>query len=171
MARHIPGVSNVTADSRSRKFNDNIEWCLNKECFATITQKWGLPDIDLFASRISHQLAKYVAIEKDPEAIAIDAFSLNWHGFELCYAFPPFNLIGKTLKKCREDKAQLVIIVPNWTTQHWYPLMTNMLVSDRENPLFLSRSPNTIYLPYKVNLRHPIWQRLNLICCRLDGNI
>ena len=36
------------------------------------------PDIDLFASHINHQFPKYVSLRPDPEAFAIDAFSLDW---------------------------------------------------------------------------------------------
>ncbi len=29
LAAHIPGISNITADEKSRKFNDATEWQLN----------------------------------------------------------------------------------------------------------------------------------------------
>lgn len=170
-AVHIPGVSNVTADNRSRKFNDNIEWCLNKDLFDHIVQKWGPPSVDLFASRVNHQIDTYVSLGKEPDSIAVDAFSLSWKAFPLCYAFPPFNLIGKVLSKCRYDKAQLLLVVPNWTTQHWYPILKDLLVIEEENPMILHSSPKTITLPYKDDSVHPIWHRLNLMCCRLDGNL
>ncbi|KAJ8945284.1 hypothetical protein NQ317_001091 [Molorchus minor] len=46
------------------------------------------------------------------------------------YAFPPFALILRVLKKIITDQAVGIVIVPNWTTQAWYPLFSN-LADDR----------------------------------------
>ena len=70
------------------------------------------PDIDLFASRINHQLPKYISFLPDSEAFAIDAFSHQWNMF--AYIFPPFNLIPRVLSKLQEDKTEkALVIVPN----------------------------------------------------------
>ena len=45
---HIPGKSNIEADEKSRLFNDQTEWKLKDTIFQKITEKWGIPDIDLF---------------------------------------------------------------------------------------------------------------------------
>ena len=45
-------------------------------------------DIDLFASRINKQYKKCASYRPDPDAIAINAFSLDWANFEF-YTFPP----------------------------------------------------------------------------------
>ena len=50
---HIPGKSNIEADKKSRLFNDQTEWKLKDTIFLKITEKWGIPDIDLFASRLN----------------------------------------------------------------------------------------------------------------------
>lgn len=52
-AAHIPGVHNQLADMYSRKFKDNTEWELADKLFHKITDKWGQPSIDLFASRLN----------------------------------------------------------------------------------------------------------------------
>lgn len=51
---------------------------LDRKVFADIVARYGTPDIDLFASRLSHQLPNYVSWEPDPGAAAMDAFSLHW---------------------------------------------------------------------------------------------
>ena len=79
-AIYLPGRYNIVADTRSRKFNDNTEWMLNHEVFNNVVARYGMPDIDLFASRLNHQLPKYVSWETDPGAVAVDAFSLHWGG-------------------------------------------------------------------------------------------
>ena len=110
------------ADKRSRIFKDNTEWMLNPQIFKNIVSRYGVPDIDLFASRLNHQLPKYVSWEHDPGAVAVDAFSLHW-GNTFFYAFPPFCLIGQCLKKIAQDAAKGILVVPNWPTQSWFPLM------------------------------------------------
>lgn len=166
LAKHVPGLENQIADIKSRKFNDNIEWSLKGDVFDHIVEKWGLPDIDLFASRLNHKVDVYMAYDKDPHCLAVDALNSSWSEFKLCYAFPPFSLIGRVLNKCIHDKAELLIIVPNWTTQSWYPLLKQIMVVD---PWFLPQSPHTIGLDYDKKAIHPIWFRLNLMCCRISG--
>ena len=54
---HIPGQDNVQADKESRVFNLNMEWCLSNLIFKLGCQKLAFThNIDLFASRINHQL-------------------------------------------------------------------------------------------------------------------
>ena len=78
---HIPGKKNVDADRKSRVFNDFTEWKLNHEIFLKIEEKLGTPEIDLFASRLNYQLKPFVAWSPDPEAFAIDAFTITWNMF------------------------------------------------------------------------------------------
>ena len=46
------------------------------------------PEIDLFASRVNTQFQKYVSYRPDPNAFAVDAFTLNWGELK----FTPFLL-------------------------------------------------------------------------------
>ncbi|XP_058973292.2 uncharacterized protein [Pocillopora verrucosa] len=76
-AAHIPGTKNVEADRESRVFSDNKEWMIRSDIFQQITDIWGEPSIDLFASRLNHQVPCYVSWKPDPGAAFIDAFSFN----------------------------------------------------------------------------------------------
>ncbi|XP_068734410.1 uncharacterized protein [Montipora capricornis] len=60
-ATHLPGCENVEADAESRIFNDRTEWMLDPQVFKGIIQKFGNPEIDLFASRLNKQCAKYAS--------------------------------------------------------------------------------------------------------------
>ena len=51
-AEHIPGTSNVSADDLSRNFKADTEWELSNDVFAMLCSFFGVPDIDLFASRL-----------------------------------------------------------------------------------------------------------------------
>ncbi|XP_028403388.1 uncharacterized protein LOC114526085 [Dendronephthya gigantea] len=65
-AAHIPGVHNIIADRRSRQFKDEHEWQLNKLYFQQILINYPNINVDLFASRLNHQLENYASWEPDP---------------------------------------------------------------------------------------------------------
>ena len=50
----------------------------NCAVFHQIVAIYGLPDIDIFASALNHQVKRYVSWIEDPRAQAIDAFSVSW---------------------------------------------------------------------------------------------
>lgn len=56
---HIPGKENFLADTPSRKFNDKHEWKLDENIFGDICKIFGLPSIDLFASRLNKQVKRF----------------------------------------------------------------------------------------------------------------
>lgn len=162
---HLPGRENTEADRKSRKFNDRTEWMLNREDFHKVVSFFGLPEIDLFASRLNAQLSRYVSWLPDPNAESVDAFSLNWREFNF-YAFPPFCLIPKCLQKIRMDKAQGLLVVPNWPTQAWFPCIKAMMKGE---PLLLKRKVSLLTQPVS-NVPHPLHERLDLLCFRLCGD-
>ena len=116
---HIPGVDNVLADYKSRHFEDNLEWCLSDKIFRTIVSVFGKPEVDLFASRLNHKLDRFVSWKPDPQAIAVDAFSLDWAN-DMFYAFPPFSCVGRVVEKILEDNAEGILVVPHWPTRPWW---------------------------------------------------
>ena len=164
-AAHVPGRLNTIADERSRKFNDRTEWKLNRQAFDRIVSHFGVPEIDLFASRLNAQVEKYVTWHPDPGAFAVDAFTLDWKPFAF-YAFPPFCMIPKCLQKIREDKARGLLLVPNWPTQAWFPQLVSMMEGE---PLFIQRQEDLLLLPV-LNTTHPLNANIDLLCCRLCGN-
>ena len=98
-ASYIPSAENVLADKASRIKKTDTEWVLNREVFRQIIDRFGDPVIDLFASKDNRKCDSYVSWFPEPEAIAIDAFTLNWNRVGFFYAFPPFALILRTLRK------------------------------------------------------------------------
>ena len=104
-AAHIPGVFNTLADKESRQAVGSSEWALDPICFARAVQKArATPNIDLFASRLNYKLKPFVAFKPDPEACAINAFSISWSTYSF-YVFPPFSILPKVLQKIQSDKA------------------------------------------------------------------
>ena len=78
-AAHIAGKNNIEAEQQSRILQDATEWKLHRELFQKIVDKFGRPNIDLFASRINRQLKRYVSWHPQPKAMAVNAFSFNWN--------------------------------------------------------------------------------------------
>lgn len=76
-ASYIPSRENTEADRESRKINVDTEWELGDCFFNKITNIWGRPRIDLFATRINAKADKFCAWRRDPDAFCIDAFTLD----------------------------------------------------------------------------------------------
>ena len=72
-AEYLPDILNTRADWKSRHGKEFSEWKLSLIVFQHICQKMGIPVIDLFASRLSNQIAKYIAWKPDPHSLVTDA--------------------------------------------------------------------------------------------------
>ena len=156
-AAFIPGKKNKTADYKSRNFKDNTEWQLKSTIFSQVVEILSCnPDIDLFASYLNCQMDKYVSWQPDPYSFAVDAFSISWSEYTNVYAFPPFSLVGPVLTKLRQDKVTGIIVIPYWTTQYWFPMMLEMLT---EHPLLLPNQKDTIQLPFRKDVIHPLYPK------------
>ena len=116
-AAHIPGTVNIEADKQSRVLEDATEWKLNPALFQKIAEKFGKPDIYLFATRINKHVDRYVFWHLEPKAMAINAFCLTWNN-NYFYMFPPFSLVGQVLAKIHRDKANAGIVIPDCSTQY-----------------------------------------------------
>ena len=165
-AVYIPGKQNIAADRESRVSRRETEWSLNKDIFKANTSTLGfVPNIYLFASRLNYQVKPYVAYTSDPGAYAIDAFCLSWRTLQF-YAFPPFCLIQRVLEKVKEEQATGLIVVPYWATQAWWPSLMNVLI---QKLLLLPRMKKTLILHTEPETVHPLFNKLQLICCHLSG--
>ena len=84
-AAHGPGKDNIEADQQSRILQDATEWKLHPELFQNILDKFGKPDIDLFASRINRELRKYVPWHPEPGDMAVN------HSLQRVFISPLFK--------------------------------------------------------------------------------
>lgn len=160
-ASYIKSKDNKEADEESRKVNEDIELTLSNEMFKRITKNLGNPVIDLFASRTNAKCNNYVSWHPDPDALAIDAFTISWHT-KFFYAFPPFPLVLRCLEKIIIDKAEGILVFPYWPSQPWFPLLQQMITS---NIMFIN-SKNNIIWPFP---RTPQLKGLTLGAARLSG--
>ena len=167
-AVHIPGVENVTADKQSRQSHSQLEWTLDRTIFRDCLNVVNVvPNIDLFASRLNHQLQPYVSWNPDPGAVAVDAFHLSWKWYTP-YMFPPFSLISRVLQKIQRERVQGIIIVPKWPTQTWWPVLMRMLI---DNPVLLPSRKKLLFLPSSPEMIHPLYPKMELLMCHLSGDL
>ncbi|XP_061709647.1 uncharacterized protein LOC133519626 isoform X1 [Cydia pomonella] len=162
-ASYIKSKENVEADFQSRNFNVDTEWELAEDIFNIIVNKFGAPDLDLFASRINHKCDKYISWHRDPFAWNIDAFTVKWNS-TFFYAFPPFGILLKVLHKIKSEKATGILVFPLWPSQVWYPLLKSMVISD-----ILTFGPSEDLLMSPFRTPHPLQTQLILAACKLSG--
>ena len=164
-ASYLKSKENVEADEQSRGMPRETEWELADWAFQKIIENIGIIEIDLFASRTNTKCKKFVSWHRDPNSFAIDAFTINWSG-HFFYAFPPFSLMLRVLRKIQIEKAEGVVVAPFWPTQPWYPVFTSLMVSE---PLIFKPNRKFLFCLYRET--HPLSATLVLIAGRLSGKV
>lgn len=125
LASYIPSKENAQADTESRSLAIETEYELNNKVFIQLCKTFGKRNIGLFASKLNAKCKKYVSWGPDPNLSHVDAFTFKWNLF--FYAFPPFCLVSKTLRKIFNDKEEIycyLLLGPGTlfiTVFHWWP--------------------------------------------------
>ena len=146
------------------------EWMIRPDIFWKMTDIGGGGGgggglhIDLFASRLNHQVSCYVSWKPDLGAVFIDSFFITWDK-QLLYAFPPFSLIARCLLKIQTDSAKGFMIFPMWPNQSWYPKLLYMLV---DVPRVLPSQQTALQMPGMKQEVQPLAKKLVLTVCRLS---
>lgn len=148
-ASYINTKDNIEADQESRKINPDIEWNLSDSEYQKVKSFFGEPVIDLFASRTNAKCKLYISWKPDPDAMTVDAFTINWKHIGFFYAFPPFSLILKCIQKIIKDEAIGIIIFPYWPSQPWFPLLHKIRQS---NILYLTPDSNISLSSFRTPL-------------------
>ena len=157
-ASYIKSKHNSVADFESRRAFVSDDWCLRKDIFMKLCTQLRVPDIDLFATDVSTQCGRFISFRPCPGAAEIDAFTVNWNGLNF-YAFPPFVMIPRVLRKIENDRATGILVVPKWPSQSWYPKFVTMCHSKL---IEFGPRDDMIYCPYS-NRFHPLHKQLRLV--------
>jgi len=142
-ASYINTMDNFVADSLSRDNHMDLDFKLGPLAFQKIVRHFGKVSIDLFATYRSKQCEAYISWFPDVNCLAVDAFTVPWQ--DNFYAFPPFSLIARVLRKIVHDQIQGVVIAPQWPMQPWYPLFMKLCIS---NVLVFPKTSDSIICPY-----------------------
>lgn len=163
VASYIASKENIEADAESRVLEPETEFELAAYAFREIVQRFGQPEVDLFASRSNKKCRRFVSWKRDPESEAVDAFTIPWAHIYF-YAFPPFNLILRCLRKIKRDGAEGILVVPDWPSQPWYPVFCSLLT---EKPIKFN--PNEKLLVSSSSKQYHIWSSVSLVAGRLSA--
>ncbi len=117
-AIHIPGLLNRTADELSRAAHPR-EWRLHPQMVQLIWRRFGLAQVDLFASLETSHCQLFYSLTEG--TLGTDALAHSWPRGLRKYAFPPVSLLAQTLCKIREEEEQILLVAPYWPTRTWFP--------------------------------------------------
>ncbi|XP_070196457.1 uncharacterized protein [Littorina saxatilis] len=164
-ARYLPGSLNTLADALSR--SDRVlqsEWTITH---GALLRLWALvpkPLVDLFATRFSKRLPIFVSPFPDPEAWQTNALDIPWTGLE-AYAFPPFQLLGRVIRKADLEGPSLLLVAPLRPSQAWF---ADLLRLAHGPPIPLSLVRGELVQP-RTGVPHEEPQLLKLHVWRLYG--
>jgi hypothetical protein len=154
----------LTRGVASKKQLLDCEVQLNPSVFQSLLNHGPFsPEIDWFASSVNAQLPRFYAWKNDPAAEGIDAFDFIWSVVP-GYAYPPFVLIPKILRKVIEDGSKMLLVHPDWPGALWAPDLRRLTVYSVKLPV----TADLLRYPDQPNLRHPM-KDLRLAASWLDG--
>lgn len=164
-ASYVNTLDNKEADKLSRDNHVELDFMLSKTRFNEICSIFGRPLVDLFASSKSCQITDFVSWFPDVGCLAVDAFTIKWEdGF---YAFPPFNMISRVLRKIYYDNARGIVVAPRWPSQPWFPYFLSMAVG---KILTFEQNTDSIFCPYFDRI-HSLSEQVPLMAAVLSRKL
>jgi hypothetical protein len=123
---YVPGALNVRADALSRLRPRPSKWSLSPSVFQKVCNTWGMPEVDLCATRDNKQVPVYVS--PLPTDQWRDCLTLDWSRWKLLYALPPNNILLKFLQRAEDLRRgqTLILIFPWWPKRPWFPLLQEL---------------------------------------------
>ena len=117
----VPRDDNVIADLASKNV-ERDDFMLNPYIFAALDILWEPHTIDRFSSFRSRQLPRFNSRWANPCSEGVDTFSFRWDN-ENNWLFPPLKRIQRVLQHLAFSKAERTLIVSEWPSAHWWPLV------------------------------------------------
>ena len=118
----ISREENTIADSIS-KYNDSDDWSIDNETFHYIQNYFGEFTVDRFADNLNTKLSNFNSKYHCPNSSEVNAFTCDW-GHDFNWLCPPIKLIGETLKHMQLCHARGVLLLPEWESSYYWPLIT-----------------------------------------------
>ncbi len=110
---------------------DQTDCMLHTSIFDSLWARWGPFKADMFASNATAQhnpgdskRLPYWSLWADGLSMGVDALTADWADVAqggVLYAFPPVQLVGEVVQLVHECQVQVVLIVPRWPSQWWWP--------------------------------------------------
>ncbi|KAL0177571.1 hypothetical protein M9458_026465, partial [Cirrhinus mrigala] len=158
-AVHVPGSQNCGADMLSRGGPVHGEWRLHPQNIQMIWSLFGEAEIDFFASEENAHCQLFFSLTNAP--LQGDALSSRWPK-KRKYAFPPVKIMPLVLQKIREEKGTVLLVVPSWPNQPWFPELVELLTAPPwPIPLrrdLLSQAKGSVWHPRPELWNLHVWQ-------------
>lgn len=159
-AVHLPGVENCAADLLSRQRPPPGEWRLNPEVVRMIWGRFGVAQVDLFASRSTTHCLQWFSLSEPDSPLGQDALAHPWPDC-LLYAFPPLPLLMLTLHRVIQSSHTVLLVAPFWPGRIWFPLILKLLNGEPwplpQRADLLSQLEGSIWHPRPERLRLYLW--------------
>ena len=120
----------MVADDLSKNF-DTSEYKLSRNDFGMLSQKFGPFCLDLFASPSSYLFKPFCSRFLCKEAVAVDAFTIDWSSLTNGFFHPPVGLVTRVLKHAQYVKAEGVLIVPVWESADFWPVIVRLVRNEQ----------------------------------------
>ncbi|KAK3087671.1 hypothetical protein FSP39_008985 [Pinctada imbricata] len=117
----ISRTQNIRADNLS-KCCDSDDWSIKADIFAHIDYVWGPHTVDRFASDYNTKCIRFNSRWWCRNTEGVNAFSQNWQG-ENNWFVPPPKLVNKVINKMKTDHAEGTLVIPNWRSAPYWPLL------------------------------------------------
>lgn len=116
---------------RLSRLSDKTDIALQDRAYQWLTNYLNLkPTLDTFATRFTNKCPKFYSRTSDPLAAGTNTFTQPWQQ-EKIYAFPPTNLIWRTINKIEEEGCRSMVITPNWPTKPWFHRLKRMATKSK----------------------------------------
>ena len=100
------------ADRISKDY-DFSDYRISMSDFRELERRFGGFSADYFASDYSYRMKPFFSRYESAESAGSDAFEQSWsRGFGFFH--PPVGLVPRVLEKAREDRAEGILLVPDW---------------------------------------------------------
>ena len=131
----------LTVEWASRDYNeianelslieDANDYMLDRSCFRSLDKLWGPHLVYRFDSVKTKQLDRLCSRFLNPSCEAADAFAVLWAGVNN-WLFPPPFLVPRVLRHMSVGKEDGNLLVPEWRSAPWWPLLVTRCGSWRE---------------------------------------
>ena len=150
----VPRDLNQEADALS-KIQDSDSWGVDKDCFNYLNNLMGPFTVDRFADDRNAKLACFNSKFYCPGTAHVNAFTADW-SYHNNWCSPPVNRIGSTIKHMARCKAMGTLLVPEWKSAYYWPILYPDGVSLAGfvkkavfvTPYYYSCTPNSVFTGY-----------------------
>lgn len=151
---------NNLADALSPTQAQTHEWELDHPIFLSLTDRWGTPTMDLFASQTNTNTLVFCSRGGCAPSSLTDTFTIRWNR-GLVYLFPPLPLLYHVVAKLQRDNSNAILIAPWWPRQPCFAPLLRVAMDFLKLPSIphlLSQSNGALLHPDPRSLALMAWR-------------